>query len=320
MAKIIAFRKSAYRSWEEVLDAFLLFRKALGNSPRTLGDYRQHVGFFFRSYPTVHDTESWGGIALRDSLLDHMGRFTAPVTFNLRLSSLRIFFEWAIKEGLLSQNPTEGLRKRKTSPRIVNIPKEVLTRLLELPDKTTFAGVRDYALFLLHLDTGIRPGEASNLLLSDFDMRAGTIEVRSTLSKTRTRRTLFLNRPTIKALTDYISVRPPEWEDLPIFCTWEGRPFTPYAWGQRIRDAYEERLGVRITPYMLRHAFALGFLRNEGNIFALQRIMGHTSLEMTRRYLALTDQDLKEAHAKASPLNNLLKAPPRKRLGRIKLE
>ncbi len=141
MAKIIAFRKSAYRSWEEVLDAFLLFRKALGNSPRTLGDYRQHVGFFFRSYPTVHDTESWGGIALRDSLLDHMGRFTAPVTFNLRLSSLRIFFEWAIKEGLLSQNPTEGLRKRKTSPRIVNIPKEVLTRLLELPDKTTFAGL-----------------------------------------------------------------------------------------------------------------------------------------------------------------------------------
>jgi site-specific recombinase XerD len=233
------------------------------------------------------------------------------------MSSLRIFFEWSIKEGLLSQNPTEGLRKRKTSPRIVNIPKEVLTRLLELPDKRTFAGVRDYALFLLHLDTGIRPGEASNLLLSDFDMRAGTIEVRSTVSKTRTRRTLFLNRPTIKALTDYISVRPPEWENLPIFCTWEGRPFTPYAWGQRIRDAYEERLGVRITPYMLRHAFALGFLRNEGNIFALQRIMGHSSLEMTRRYLALTDQDLKEASVKASPLNNLLKANPKKRLRKI---
>lgn len=319
MAKKIAFRKFAYRSWEEVLEAFLLFRKALGNSPRTLEDYRQHVGFFFRSYPTIHDMESWGGVALRDSLLDHMGRFTAPVTFNLRLSSLRIFFEWAIKEGLLSSNPTEGLRKRKTSPRIVNIPKEVLSRLLELPDKSTFAGVRDYALFLLHLDTGIRPGEASNLLLSDFDLRAGTIEVRSTVSKTRTRRTLFLNRPAIKAMTDYLSVRPPEWEDLPIFCTWEGRPFTPYAWGQRIRDAYEERLGVRITPYMLRHAFALGFLRNEGNIFALQRIMGHTSLEMTRRYLALTDQDLKEAHAKASPLNNLLKAPPGKRLRRIKM-
>lgn len=160
MAKIIAFRKSPYRSWEEILDAFLLFRKALGNSLRTLEDYRQHVGFLFRSYPTIHDTESWGSVVLRYSLLDHMGRFTAPVTFNLRMSSLRIFFEWSIKEGLLSQNPTEGLRKRKTSPRIVNIPKEVLTRLLELPDKSTFAGVRYYALFLLHLDAGIRPGEA----------------------------------------------------------------------------------------------------------------------------------------------------------------
>ncbi len=91
MAKIIAFRKSAYRSWEEVLDAFLLFRKALGNSPRTLGDYRQHVGFFFRSYPTVHDTESWGGIALRDSLLDHMGALYSTPYLQFALSSLRNF-------------------------------------------------------------------------------------------------------------------------------------------------------------------------------------------------------------------------------------
>jgi site-specific recombinase XerD len=71
---------------------------------------------------------------------------------------------------------------------------------------------------------------------------------------------------------------------------------------------------------MLRHAFALGFLRNEGNIFALQRIMGHSSLEMTRRYLALTDQDLKEAHAKASPLNNLMGMTSRGRLRKVNLK
>ncbi len=150
-------------------------------------------------------------------------------------------------------------------------------------------------------------------------MRAGTIEVRSTVSKTRTRRTLFLNRPTIKALTDYISVRPPEWEDLPIFCTWEGRPFTPYAWGQRIRDAYEERLGVRITPYMLRHAFALGFLRNEGNIFALQRIMGHTSLEMTR-ISCPHRSGLEGSPRQGQSVEQSIESTPRKRLGRIKLE
>lgn len=318
MAQVVAFRKSAYRTWEEALTSFLLLRKALGNAPRTIEDYRQHVGFFFRSSPAVHDTEAWGDTLLRDCLLEHMGRFEAPVTFNLRLSSLRIFFNWAINEGLLTTNPTEGIKKRKASPRIVNVPENILSRLLDMPDKKTFSGLRDYCLFLLQLDTGIRPGEALHLTISDFDMEAGTLSVRSTVAKTRTARTLFLNRPTVRAMLDLIAVRPAEWDGAPIFCTCEGQLFSTGAWCRRIRETYFSRLGVKITPYMLRHAFAIGFLRNEGNIFALQRIMGHTSLDMTKRYLALTDQDLKDASIKASPVNSLLQTAPKPRLRSLK--
>lgn len=317
MAQVLQFRKSGYSTWEEALSSFLLLRKALGNSPRTVRDYKDHVGSFFKASPEVWETDSWEGKRLRDCVLAYMGRQKSPATFNLRLTSLKLFFDWAAKEGVLSTNPTEGLRQRKASPRIVNIPEETLSKLLSLPDRSTYAGLRDYCLILLQLDSGIRPGEALSLKVEDIDFRGFTVTVRSVVSKTRTTRTLFLSLATVRALKELIAARPEEWGNAPVFCTYQGRPFPCTEWNFRIRERYLPRLGAKVTPYMLRHAFALGFLRNEGNLIALQRIMGHTTLEMTRRYLALTDGDLREASAKASPLNNILKSANTKRVRKI---
>jgi site-specific recombinase XerD len=74
------------------------------------------------------------------------------------------------------------------------------------------------------------------------------------------------------------------------------------SWGHKLKK-YSKKLGFNITPYSLRHCFALYYLRNGGNVFTLQRTMGHADLNMTRRYLALTLTDLKEQHRLASPVN-----------------
>lgn len=63
--------------------------------------------------------------------------------------------------------------------------------------------------------------------------------------------------------------------------------------------------GVRCSPHTLRHIFAINFLRNDGDIFSLRKILGHSSLEMTRRYCELADVDIKTAHTMASPVDNL---------------
>lgn len=86
------------------------------------------------------------------------------------------------------------------------------------------------------------------------------------------------------------------WGDtVPVFCSYEGRPLLETSWAYRLKQ-YSHQLGSSITPYSLRHSFALLYLRNGGNAFTLQRTMDHADLNMTKRYLALNGEDLKREH------------------------
>ncbi|MDU8671995.1 MULTISPECIES: tyrosine-type recombinase/integrase [Paenibacillus] len=92
-----------------------------------------------------------------------------------------------------------------------------------------------------------------------------------------------------------ISVRAPECgDDVPIFCSYEGRPLNRHTWGDRI-EIYCKKIGTHIRPYDLRHVFALEFLRNGANAFATQRTLGHATMEMTQRYVAIVNSDLKRS-------------------------
>ena len=85
-------------------------------------------------------------------------------------------------------------------------------------------------------------------------------------------------------------------------------------WGDRL-ERYGKQLCIKVHPYVLRHTFATQFLRNGGNALTLQRIMGHSTLDMTKRYVHLTEVDVKAAHAHASPISAAAK---KTRLGRIR--
>lgn len=79
---------------------------------------------------------------------------------------------------------------------------------------------------------------------------------------------------------------------------------------------YSEKIGRKVTPYQLRHSFAIMFLRNRGSAFHLQQMLGHTTMEMTEKYVYLSKRDVEEVHYTASPLNKLL--PPKQRVRKVK--
>ncbi len=302
---VVPFRKNA--SWEDAAAEFIYFKMTEGRAELTIKDYKYHLNRFFSLYPDAFNPD-----LARKCILKYMSDKIKPATYNIRLAYLRNFFTWCVHEGLLPSDPTEGLKKRKDEGRIVSIDDNMLIKLLELPDRGTFTGLRDYALILLTLDTGIRPGEALSLLPSDVNIRSREVCVQAEVAKTRTRRTLPISPATAKAISKLLSVRHPEWEEnVPVFCSQDGTKMSRQSWYHRVKE-YSKHLGVHIRPYDLRHAFALSYLRNGGNTLSLQRILGHTDLTMTKRYVALTQDDLKEQHAHASPVNKLV--PERKRV------
>jgi|GEM_PF-139328 site-specific recombinase XerD len=325
--KIVLFNEK-FASWEEALEAFILFRKAEGYSKRTIEDYRYHITHLFKERPQAWDPACPS--RAKAAVLSYLAQDgIAPATFNLRLNYIKAFFSWLVAEGAFPENPAWGIKRRKAEPRIVqhkvkkrlirstNLRKaeprivqhsaEVLEKLLKLPDKSTYCGKRDYALICLSIDTAIRPGEALALTLDDVDLDDLTVLVRASVSKTRKSRTLPFSVETAKALQAMIASRPKEWDTPLLFTNHEGERLTASGWRQRLKKIYAPKLGLkRLSPYDLRHDAALYFLRNGMNPFALQAIMGHSNLETTKHYIALVEADIREAQEKASPVRKLL--------------
>lgn len=296
--------------WKKALRMFLSFKKAQGISDRTLKDYDYFVSQFFERFPNAFNDRD-----LKLAAYEYLSDDMRPATYNLRLNNLRGFINFCIKEEYLTKNPFKEFKRRKVDDRIVQISVDTLKKLLTLPDLTTFVGVRDYTLILLTLDTGIRPKEAFSLHVGDINFDAMEVYVRSEESKTRIKRTLPISYVTASAINKLINVRSSDWKDVPIFCSEYGNPLNRQSWGKRMRK-YSKELGVKIVPYDLRHCFALQFLRNGGNSFALQRLLGHTDMAMTKKYVALTQGDLKKQHQESSPLNEIM--PKKRRIRKIK--
>ncbi|MTI84282.1 MAG: site-specific integrase [Firmicutes bacterium] len=309
----VAKKKSTPKTeqWKEALQSFLLWKQAQGLSETTIRDYRTHANIFFKRHPQAFNSKK-----IKPAIYEYMSEPIKPATFNLRLAYLRAFFNWCVDEGYLTENPLAGFKRRKAESRIVNLDEETLSRLIKQPDTSTFAGLRDHAMILLTLDTGIRPKEALSLLTDDINLRSLEVHVRAEVAKTTNSRTLPISPVTAKAIKELIAARHPEWRmKTPVFCSCEGTPLNRHTWGDRM-EMYSRQIGTWVRPYDLRHAFALQYLRNGGHALSLQRLMGHADLTMTRRYVALTQGDLRQQHTLASPLNTL--APQKKRVRKAK--
>lgn len=303
MSRVKKIKQITTVSWQDALGQFLFFKKAQGISEQTQADYSQQINLFFKRFPSSFSSAD----DLKQNLFQHLGQEDIkPCTFNNRLVYLRTFFNWCLEQDYISENPLLSIKKKKDEGRIVNIPADVLKHLLELPDKTTFAGLRDLGLIMLTMDTGLRPKEALFLSIVDFNPTAHEIYITAANAKTRVSRTLPISSQTVKVIRSLIQVRPLEWnEAVPIFCSCEGKKLNRHTWGDRL-EKYSEMLGFHIRPYDLRHSFALEYIRNGVNALVLQRTLGHSDLTMTKRYVALTNNDLREQHAAASPLSKLL--------------
>ena len=312
-AVAIDIKRVAPRTWQECLARFLALRSAEGAAERTLQGYRESIELFFARYPTA-----WSATAA-DCIASFLGqKGIAVATYNLRLKALRPFFAFAAREGAFTESPAAPFKYRRgQQPRVVDHRLDDMRKVLAAIGTDTYAGLRDAALFLFSLDSGIRPSEALALRPSDVDTRLRRAIVRAATSKTLKGRTVYFSPHTASMIDRLMDARPEEWgEDTPLFCTSYGDRWNTHGWTVQLRRNPVKAGLKRFSAYDLRHQYALEALRGGMDVFSLQRTMGHTTLTVTQGYIALSDSDLAAAHEKASPVAAMLPSP-RKRDGSV---
>jgi integrase/recombinase XerD len=192
---------------------------------------------------------------------------------------------------------------------------EQLRHLFRSVDITSPIGYRDYTIMLALLDTGTRCSELTGLRLADVNLDSRLLKVWGKGSKERL---VPIGAKVQKALWKYlVRFRPepatPRYEQ--VFLTRDGRPLTKDRL-EAIVERYGRKAditGVRVSPHTFRHTMAVTFLRNGGDVFSLQRILGHSQLEVVRGYVNLAQSDISRVHRRNSPADNLEFKLPRLR-------
>lgn len=294
----------------DAVSTFLAYCKSKNLSGRTVEYYNQRLRSFMRF---VADTcseemplESVDSALIREFLARECER-NSPTTANHSLTSIKAFYAYAERESLVEANPAIRLEKQKTKQTVIEtFSQDEIAALLATCRKDWY-GVRDRAIIVLLLDCGLRVSELPGIKLEDIDMADQTIKV---LGKGNKERRVPFGQGARQALSMWLAKR--------------GKLSSPYLvvnhYGEpvlrwRIRDMIYDRgkkagiKGVRCSPHTLRHTCAISYLRAGGDVFSLQRLLGHSSLEMTRRYCStLSSMDVSAKHRQFSPVDNLPQA------------
>lgn len=288
-------RKFEYNK-DEMINEFLLLQEQKGVVKNTIRTHRSallalHDGC--DGIPTIQQ--------IRRCLPPNIGNSY----FNKRLSTYKRYFDMLISFGHILHNPLDTWHYKKVSFNIKNYEECNIKKFLSAIDTSTFAGLRDYIMCLFILDTGIRPSEVVQLKKEDINIAMCQVYLSGEITKTRTPRTVPMSEKIIAEIRKLISYELEEWHNPYLFCTSEGSQLTTFSFRHNLHKV-ALRSGINLTPYDFRHIFATTYIRNGGDAFTLQRIMGHTKPSMTMVYVNLNSNDLNIAHKKINVLGNFV--------------
>jgi integrase/recombinase XerC len=222
-----------------------------------------------------------------------------------KVSSLRAFFLFAEKRGMLAENPTTGLHTPKIEKRLpAFVDEESVSRLLALPDTGTVTGARNAAILELFYSTGMRLSELTGLDLKDLNLKTLTVRV---LGKRRKERILPLGVPAAAAIERYLAcwrgeAGQPARDSGALFLNNRGDRLS----GRSVYTIVNEHIRAvsdqeQCSPHVLRHSFATHLLNRGADLQAVRELLGHESLSTTQIYAHVTTDHLKREYAKAHP-------------------
>lgn len=290
-------------SLRPAIEDFFEEQEYKGNSPATVDFYRTNVEHFLRD-TGITELDQFTETRVRRWLIGH--KHLSRATLRTYDRALRVVSNWLHHRGYLETNPMSRLPKPASrATTIVTFKRPEVVAMLDEARRRRNQ-LRDRALILLLLDTGIRIGEAMGLDFQSVDWRECSISV---TGKTGSRN-VPIGRKAKRALRTHIDRErvAASRNEQRLFLTPSGKPLASQAATQAVRRIAEAAgaKATKIGPHTFRHTFALEYIRAGGDSFTLQRILGHTTMDMTRRYVHLADCDLRQSHRRYAPADRWL--------------
>ena len=156
-------------------------------------------------------------------------------------------------------------------------------------------------------DTGIRPAEVVRLKVDHVDLQKGYIFLTKDITKTKKDRITPISNEVKNSLVELREIVLSQWENKDLlFLTEDGEEMETHVLRNNMKR-YSKLAGVKVTPYQLRHFFGTEYLRHEGNLLYLQKVMGHSNLNTTKKYIQIDENDLLRSHKTASPIKGLIR-------------
>ena len=221
-----------------------------------------------------------------------------------KLSTLRTFFKYLNREGVLTANPARLVSTPRSEKRLpVVLTADDAQRLMEAPRENKEWGhgveLRDRAVLETLYSTGIRASELIGMNHEDIDGHDRLIRIRG---KGRKERVVPVGHKALDAINAYVASKPAGGEPSAVFSGPTGKRLTART-VQRILENYRKKMGLqqKASPHTLRHSFATHMLESGADLRAIQELLGHASLSTTQRYTHLNLDSLMDVYDKAHP-------------------
>ena len=227
----------------------------------------------------------------------------AASSISRSVASIRAFFQFLWKEGVITSDPAENLKPpkvEKKAPEILTV--EEVDRLLQKPDRENVKGIRDSAMLELLYATGMRVSEMLHLQISDVNLQLGYVICHDHEKE----RIIPIGIPCKKALEKYMAVSRPAFvenkEETALFTNCSGKAMSRQGFW-KVLKGYADAAGIRgdITPHTLRHSFAVHMLQNGADIRSVQEMLGHSDISTTQIYLGMSVNKMRDVYMKSHP-------------------
>jgi integrase/recombinase XerC len=293
---------------QEVFNKYINYLEAERNASRyTVRNYTHDLLDFF-SYLKGIEISSLSEVD-KQILRGYLSRLVkdgfAKVSISRKLSAIRSFYRYLLREKLVATSPVAQTSSPKLDKRLPDFLTPVETvRLLEASDLATPQGLRDRALMELLYASGLRVSELVSLDLGQINLNTGEIRV---WGKGAKERVVLMGKPAALALNAYLSQGRPQLlgkkKNNALLINRDGGRLTGRSI-QRTLTKYARLAGIkkRVHPHMLRHTFATHLLDGGADLRVVQELLGHANLVSTQIYTHVTKSQAKKVYLSAHPL------------------